>query len=461
MVDYPKSKRTIYVGDDKKRKEIEKLCRKYNVRYVTRADNKHAKAGNLNNLIKNSSGEFILVLDADFIVKTSIIEKMLPYFEYSKMGFVQIPQVFYNLDPYQYNLGFNNQIPNEQEFFMRNVAVKRSNFNATLQLGTNTLFRRVALDEIGGIPTGSITEDMAAGMLIQNLGYKSYYLNECLAIGLAVESFEDFIKQRDRWARGNLQVMQKYKPFKLPNLSFFQKLIYWAGSLYWLFGLQKIIFILFPLLYLILGVPIINANAIVLLSFFLPSYIGSILYYKKISNQSRSMVWSNIYETSTAPHLAWAVLKEWFFSGAKHLKFNVTPKGKMQEQQNFKLKLASVHLFFVLLTLVGWVFMIIKIANTPTLSASEILMFAILFFWTFYHFIPLVASILLCLEKPRYRSTERIAELLKMNTIIKTHEKNNELGYFGTTVDIQKQAQKLSFIKIVLLICLTKTKLQK
>jgi len=109
---------------------------------------------------------------------------------------------------------------------MRKVCKKRSNLNATLQLGTNTLFRKSALIEIGLIPTGSITEDMATGMLIQNAGYKSYFLNECVAIGLAVDNFSDYVKQRDRWARGNIQVMQMYSPFNQKNLNFKQKLIF-------------------------------------------------------------------------------------------------------------------------------------------------------------------------------------------------------------------------------------------
>lgn len=445
MVNYPKNKLTVYVGDDGRRKDVEKLCKKYKVKYITREDNKHAKAGNLNNLLNVSRGDYILVLDADFIPKQNIIEKMLPYFEDSKMGFVQVPQVFYNLDPYQYNLGFDSSIPNEQEFFMRSISKKRSNINATLQLGTNTLFYRQALLDIGGVPTGSITEDMATGMLIQNAGYKSYYLNECLAIGLAVESFEDYIKQRDRWARGNLQVMQKYKPFSLKNLNWKQKLVYWAGSLYWLFGIQKMVYITFPMLYLIGGITIFQTDALMLFSIFLPSYIGSLLYYKKVSNSSRSMLWSNIYETSVAPRLAWSVIKEWFFSNMKKLKFAVTPKGKLENKSSFHLRLAFIHIILLILTLTSWVFGVIKLVNSPSLAVTISLL--VVLFWTMHHFIPIVASIYLCLEKPRQRVSERMDVFLNMNTIIKNEEGKNTLGYFGKVVNLSDTGAKIKLHK--------------
>jgi len=88
LIKYPKKKLNVYVGDDGKRIEVKNLCKKYKVNYVTREDNTHAKAGNLNNLLKLTNGEFCLVLDADFIPKENILEKMLHYFEDTKMGFV-------------------------------------------------------------------------------------------------------------------------------------------------------------------------------------------------------------------------------------------------------------------------------------------------------------------------------------------------------------------------------------
>ncbi|MEA3422374.1 MAG: glycosyltransferase, partial [Bacillota bacterium] len=138
---YPKNKLNIYLGDDGKRSSIKNLCSKYQINYITRDDNKNAKAGNINNVLKTANGEFVLLLDADMIPKDSIITAMLDYFEDESTGFVQSPQVFYNLDPFQYNLGIGLNIPNEQDFFMRTMQEKRAIFNSVLHVGTNALFR--------------------------------------------------------------------------------------------------------------------------------------------------------------------------------------------------------------------------------------------------------------------------------------------------------------------------------
>lgn len=98
--------------------------------------------------------------------KAQLFKKMVDYFKESNVGFVQSPQVFYNSDPFQYNLNLDDKIPNEQDFFMREVQAGRARYNALFHVGTNALFSRKAIDDIGGIPTGSITEDMATGMLL-------------------------------------------------------------------------------------------------------------------------------------------------------------------------------------------------------------------------------------------------------------------------------------------------------
>ena len=93
--------------------------------------------------------------------------KTVPYFHDGATAFVQVPQAFYNEDPFQYNMFSKDRIPNEQDFFMQTLQAGKDRFNAVMYVGSNTVFRRTALDEIGGFATGVITEDMATGMLLQ------------------------------------------------------------------------------------------------------------------------------------------------------------------------------------------------------------------------------------------------------------------------------------------------------
>ena len=164
-ITYPVGKMKIYVCDDGRRNEVKALCKDYNVGYITRDSNEGAKAGNINNALTKTTGELFAVLDADMLPKKNFLERTIGYFIDENVAFVQTPQVYYNQDMYQYNL--KRKVPNEQDFFMRDIQDARASINAVLHVGTNAIFRKRCVLEIGGYPTSSITEDMAVGMLLQ------------------------------------------------------------------------------------------------------------------------------------------------------------------------------------------------------------------------------------------------------------------------------------------------------
>ena len=176
QMNYVKGKLNVYVCDDGKRDELKRLCGKYNIGYITREGNEGAKAGNINNALKVIKGDLFAVLDADMVPTKNFLERTIGYFSEENVAFVQTPQVYYNQDMYQYNL--RKKVPNEQDFFMRDIQSARASINAVLHIGTNAVFRKKYVDEIGGYPTTSITEDMAVGMLLQDRGYKTVFINE-------------------------------------------------------------------------------------------------------------------------------------------------------------------------------------------------------------------------------------------------------------------------------------------
>jgi len=434
-IDYPEDKLKIYMGDDGNRESVRNLCRQYGINYIVRDNNEHAKAGNINNVLTKASGELILLLDADMIPKENIVNAMLDYFEDESTGFVQSPQVFYNMDPFQYNLGMGSNIPNEQDFFMRTMQEKRAHFNAVLHVGTNALFRRAAIDRIGGIPTGSITEDMATGMLIQNEGYKSFFVKETLALGLTSENFQDLMKQRDRWCRGNTQVIKKYNPLTMKNLTFAQKLIYLDGFVYWMFGLQKMVYIVSPLLFLIFRVTIFTANGWDLILIFLPHFISTSLYFKSIAGKERNTVWSHIYDAAMAPKLALSFAGEFLLN--RQLKFNVTPKGTLKEKDEFNFSLASVHIFlFAASVLALAVNMNILFRWSAGTFLSGIIINMV---WCIYNMAAIFISIFLSLEKKRLRKTERIPTSLSFKSLITSCAHHENCGHCGTVTDFSEK----------------------
>ena len=338
-LDYPTHKFKIHVCDDGRRDSLKLLCKKYNVNYISRDNNEN-------------------------------------------LAFVQVPQVYYNKDTYQYNLMKN--IPNEQDFFMRDIQEARAARNAVLHVGTNALFKREYVDEIGGYPTCSITEDMAVGMLLQSRGYDSVFINEELVLGLSATTFTELVKQRDRWCRGNIQVLKHFNPIFTKGLT-----------------LQKIVFILFPLIYLLTRKLIIDSSILTLLNMYIPFIIGQILIFNTLSPGNRKLTWAHFYEIAMAPHLTLSILKEMLFFKTK---FNVTLKEIQQDKKQFQFRVALPHIIIVLVTIIAW------IVSTHSLIENNIHLQAYLLniVWSIYNFIGAIICIKVAYQKPIFRTSERI-----------------------------------------------------
>lgn len=388
---YPKNKITINICDDGKRDSVKHLCDKYGVNWITRDDNIGAKAGNINNALKQLKGDLFAVLDADMIPTKEFLSKTVGYFSDENTAFVQTPQAYYNQDVYQFNL--NKNIPNEQDFFMRKVQEGRASINAVLHVGTNAVFRKSYVDSIGGYPTCSITEDMAVGMQLQEQGYKTIFINEVLVLGLSANVYSDLIQQRDRWCRGNLQVMKQFNPLFSKRLSWKQKIAYTDGVLYWFSSIQKMIFLIAPLLFLLFGTKIIDADVKELLALFIPYILGQIFTFKSLCSDVRTLTWSHIYETSMAPHISFSILKE--ILGLK-IKFNVTPKDTDTNKGYFQFKAAAPHMVLLALSLLALITGVYKLHNGSINIGSA----AINFTWCIYNLYAIVVSIIVSYQKP-------------------------------------------------------------
>ncbi len=404
-LDYPKEKLTVYLCDDGGRESVRRLCGRLSVRYLARGEHGDAKAGNLNFGLSHGKGELFALFDADMVPKPNFLRETVGYFADAKTGFVQTPQVFYNPDAFQYNLKQNDRIPNEQDFFMREVQEGRARFNAVLHVGTNAVLRRKAVDEIGGIPRGCITEDMATGMLLQAHGYRGVFVNKELTAGLAAGTFGDLLRQRERWCRGNIQVARRWNPLTLPGLTFCQRLLYLDGLLYWFFGVQKLIYLLSPIFFLLFGLATVHAGLFPFLLFWAPAYLGSLLSYDLLTSGNRSRGLSHLYETAMAPYLAAVSLLESL--GVRMSRFRVTPKETSTRHVSFTLWAAWPQIALLLITAAGWIKMAIRLRYGAPCGEEAAALF-LNFFWSLYDFGAILFSVALCFERPRFRKTERI-----------------------------------------------------
>ncbi|PSB37149.1 cellulose synthase catalytic subunit [filamentous cyanobacterium Phorm 46] len=336
-IEYPN--KTIYLLDDTRREEIRQIAEELGCEYRTRANNNHAKAGNLNHALTQTQGDFIVVFDADFIPTKNFLIRTVGFFQDPKVALVQTPQSYYNADPIARNLGLDNAIAPEEEVFYRQIEPLKDGAGSVVCSGTSFVVRRSALEDAGGFVTESLSEDYFTGIKLSAKGYRLVYLNEKLSAGLAAENISAYATQRLRWARGTLQAFFiDSNPLTIPGLNLIQRLAHLEGLLNWFGSIPRIGFLLMPLAYSFLGVIPIRATVPEMLYFFLPYYLVQLTVFSWLNHRSRSALLSDIYSLVLAFPLVLTVFGVMLSPFSKG--FNVTAKGTVSDRFSFNWKLA-------------------------------------------------------------------------------------------------------------------------
>lgn len=417
-MDYPDlSKVHIYLCDDGHRPEMRLLAARLGVNYLDREDHDDAKAGNLNNALKMTKSPYIVTLDADMIPQSCFLMKTIPYFvdaemknrglpqeDQVRLGFIQTPQSFYDLDLFQFNLFSESRIPNEQDYFYRDIQVARTRSNSVIYGGSNTILSRQALEEVGGFFTGAITEDFATGILIQKAGYVSLGLGAQMVSGMSPNTLQSLIQQRVRWARGVIATGRKMHIFTSKKLTFTQKMNYWASVWYWYAPLKRLIYIISPLLYATFGLNIFRCTLPQILLFWLPMYITSNISLRSLSGEIRSTKWTAIYETALFPFLLVPVLLETV--GISLRKFHVTQKGAVDKKRKRNLIYMIPFLILIVLSAFGIIRCILIMFESGSLGPVVVL------FWLINNLFIMVMSLFFVNGRLFYRSAERVTVAL-------------------------------------------------
>lgn len=345
----------VYLLDDTRRPEIRALAAELGCEYVTRPDNQHAKAGNLNHALPLTQGDLIAVFDADFVPTRNFLARTVGFFQGDRVGLVQTPQSFYNPDPIAYNLGLEDILTPEEEVFYRQIQPIKDGAGSVVCSGTAFVVRRSAIEAAGGFFTESLSEDYFTGIRLSAQGYRLVYLDEKLSAGLAAENIAAHITQRLRWARGTLQAFFiEANPLTIPGLNLRQRLAHFEGLLQWFTSFSRIIFLLMPLAYSFLGVVPLRTTPQELLYFFLPLYLVQLAVFTWLNCNSRSALLSDIYAIVAAFPLAIAVFQVMLRPFSRG--FKVTPKGTQSDRARFNWTLGMpIILLFVLTATSLWV----------------------------------------------------------------------------------------------------------
>ncbi len=435
-VTYPNNiKPEIYLLDDGRRSEMHELAKEQEINYITRANNLGFKAGNLCNALHYSSGDFVVICDADARLFPDFLEKTMGYFVDPMVAWVQTPQWFYDIPdgvkPSKFwqsilgKLGFyfgrvieklgcknilHDPFFSDTRLFYDVILRRRNAANASFCCGAGSIHRREALYEVAiyeyitAVQNKSqaaktkqmldifitetfcpiklhISEDIYTSLIVHSYrkkSWKSIYLPITLSKMLSPQDFESRYNQLYRYAVGTIDITKNnIAKFFSSGLSTGQKIMYF-NTLYSYFGaIWNIVFLTAPIIYLLTGVAPIDTTYEEFLKRLTPCLIINevsliIGLYGLNSFNSR------ILSLSLFPLHLKALLQ---VCCRGDLKFNVTPK--TLSSSNRHLRLVIPHITILVLSLIGVYYSLWQLIQGEFYASAGILV--INYFWVAFN----------------------------------------------------------------------------
>ncbi len=323
----------VLVLDDGNRPHIKDMAEEIGAKYFARGTNEHAKAGNMNFGLMHSTAEFIIMLDADHVPQSNFITQTLGYFSDQKLALVQSPQSFYNINSIQHRRAKKYVDWNEQTMFYESIQPAKNVFNAAFFCGTSAILRRSAVDSVGGFAIGTATEDIHTSVKLHNKGWKTLFINEKLAFGLAPDDLKEYHKQRVRWGAGSLGLLFRSpdSPLRLKNLTFMQRICYVNSTLAYAQGIFKLFFYILPLTIILSPADAFKVPFVWFMSIYFPYYLLSLWITKVYSRDTYRPLFTeqyniiNIISNFESLKGIWKVQK----------KFSVSVKMKKKKENSF------------------------------------------------------------------------------------------------------------------------------
>ena len=429
QIDYPKEKLCIYILDDgstvarrnnsktaqetwERYHRFKKMAAELGVNYLTRENNEHAKAGNINSALKYTDGELILILDCDHVPTRDILKNTVGCFlKDKKLFLVQTPHFFINPDPVEKNLATFLDVPSENEMFYGAIQLGLDFWNSSFFCGSAALLRRKYLEEIGGIAGKTVTEDTETALSLHAKGYNSVYINRPMICGLSPDTFDAFILQRSRWAQGMVQIFILKNPLLTRGFKIYQRLCYSNSCLFWFFGLARFVFFLAPAAYLLFGLKIYNASVPQVLAYAIPHVLSCLLVADFLYGKVRWPFFSELYETAQTLFLIPAIISA--IINPKAPTFKVTPKGVTLTTDTISPLAGPFYLMFFII-LATFPAAVIKWFSDPVQRDTAIICAV----WSALNFFTLLACLGAVWEKRQVRRSHRAWTKGKVNLFL-------------------------------------------
>lgn len=411
-IDYPVAKKQVYILDDgraekyrERRETLRQMCEELGCTLITRDNNDHAKAGNINNALKQTTGDLVLILDCDHIPSHGFLQQTVGFFFNPQVALVQTPHWFYNPDPFERNLLTGGRIPVGNELFYKVLQKGNDHWNAAFFCGSAAIIRRDYLLQIGGIATETVTEDCHTSLRLHSLGYETVYYDKIMVAGLAPEKFSSYVGQQVRWARGMAQILRIENPLfnRKLNLRLSQRLCYFSATSHFFFGFPRLMYLLAPVLFLTLGINSVKGLGMETLFYALPHIVLSMqsnhIPYKHV----RFSFWNEIYEFALSFQSGMVTLMALIKPSLG--KFNVTDKGLKLTERSFDLESIRYLLILGVLTAAS----LLAVPFWLFLSPQDTQALLINTLWCVVNLFLVIAACLVAFEQPQLRQAHRLS----------------------------------------------------
>lgn len=402
-LDWPADRLHVWILDDGRRPAFEAFAKSVQVGYIRRTDNAHAKAGNINHALRQTQSAFVAIFDCDHIPSRDFLTQTMGWMlKNARCALLQTPHHFFSQDPIERNLQLSTNFPNEGRLFHGLLQPGNDLWNAALFCGSCAVMRRDALDVVGGIATQTVTEDAHTALNMHRHGYETAFLNRALAAGLAPETLSSLIGQRMRWGRGMVQIARIDNPLLGPGLNWTQRLSYLNATFYFLHGLPRLILLVAPLAYPLIG-SVMQAGLAETLAYVLPYIFVSRVSELRLQSRHRGFLWGDVYEVL----LSWFLLKPTLLAliNPASGKFNVTSKGDQLPKGFFDWHSAWVYLALAGVNAIPVVFALQQLdLSSPTITMAAMANG----FWALFNFLLIGVTLHVASERRQVRTSPRV-----------------------------------------------------
>lgn len=333
----------VYLLDDGGRPEMAAMATRLGATYVTRTDHSGAKAGNINHALALSNAPFVAVFDCDHVPKPQFLTETLGHLAVRDVAFVQTPQHYSNQGA--------GPIPAaaaaQQDLFFGVIARGKDANGAMFCCGTNFVFRRQALEDVGYFPVNSLTEDFELSMKIHERGWKSVYVPIVLAEGLGPEDMASYVSQQARWAQGCLSALPRILTNRLPIKLRAQYLL---SAMNFLSGWTILVYMALPVLRIFGGIQPLHPGASTqFLEHFVPYFLACVLTVAVASDGKYTFSAYSLAAANFGTYI-WASLR---VLTRRKGRFVVTPKRGRSERQ-IRPVLPALVAISILLSAIGY-----------------------------------------------------------------------------------------------------------